>query len=113
MCGSPSPLILPLPHGRAGSADTAGITQEELDASMLAFASFAEQIGAVPTLLRTRHEACGVAADYLLRMQLPEDDFMDVRIAVVGNVDAGKSTLLGVLTHGTCSRWSTASCCAR
>lgn len=24
----------------------------------------------------------------------------DYRIAVVGNVDAGKSTLLGVLTHG-------------
>lgn len=28
------------------------------------------------------------------------DDFMEVRVAVVGNVDAGKSTLLGVLTHG-------------
>ena len=25
---------------------------------------------------------------------------MEVRVAVVGNVDAGKSTLLGVLTHG-------------
>ena len=25
---------------------------------------------------------------------------MEVRCAVVGNVDAGKSTLLGVLTHG-------------
>ena len=27
-------------------------------------------------------------------------DFMEIRVAVVGNVDAGKSTLLGVLTHG-------------
>nr|VZI38766.1 unnamed protein product [Spirometra erinaceieuropaei] len=27
-------------------------------------------------------------------------DFVDVRVAVVGNVDAGKSTMLGVLTHG-------------
>lgn len=25
---------------------------------------------------------------------------MEIRVAVVGNVDAGKSTLLGVLTHG-------------
>jgi GTPase len=25
---------------------------------------------------------------------------MEIRCAVVGNVDAGKSTLLGVLTHG-------------
>lgn len=28
------------------------------------------------------------------------DDFYDVRIATMGNVDAGKSTLVGVLTHG-------------
>lgn len=27
-------------------------------------------------------------------------DFLEIRVAVVGNVDAGKSTLLGVLTHG-------------
>lgn len=26
--------------------------------------------------------------------------FQMIRVAVVGNVDAGKSTLLGVLTHG-------------
>ena len=45
-------------------------------------------------------KAGGVAADYLLRAAVAEDDFMDIRIAVVGNVDAGKSTLLGVLTHG-------------
>ena len=25
---------------------------------------------------------------------------MEIRCAVVGNIDAGKSTLLGVLTHG-------------
>ena len=25
--------------------------------------------------------------------------FIDIRLAVLGNVDAGKSTLLGVLTH--------------
>lgn len=29
------------------------------------------------------------------------DDLLDVRIAVVGNVDAGKSTTLGVLTRGS------------
>ena len=33
------------------------------------------------------------------------DDFMEVRVAVVGNVDAGKSTLLGVLTHGILGRF--------
>ncbi|CAH8609959.1 unnamed protein product [Schistosoma haematobium] len=38
--------------------------------------------------------------EYLLRRKTASDDFVDVRVAVVGNVDAGKSTLLGVLTHG-------------
>lgn len=40
------------------------------------------------------------AAGYLVRRRFSEDDFIEMRIAVVGNVDAGKSTLLGVLTHG-------------
>jgi GTPase len=35
-----------------------------------------------------------------IRRQLEFDDFLEVRVAVLGNVDAGKSTLLGVLTHG-------------
>ncbi len=37
--------------------------------------------------------------DFLVRKVLEEDDFIEVRVAVVGNVDSGKSTLLGVLTH--------------
>ena len=35
-----------------------------------------------------------------MRRCYEEKDFMEIRVAVVGNVDAGKSTLLGVLTHG-------------
>ncbi|THD24574.1 GTP-binding protein 1 [Fasciola hepatica] len=41
-----------------------------------------------------------VVREYLLRRETAADDFVDIRVAVVGNVDAGKSTLLGVLTHG-------------
>ena len=39
-------------------------------------------------------------SDFLIRKNLGESDFIEVRVAVVGNVDAGKSTLLGVLTNG-------------
>ena len=35
-----------------------------------------------------------------MRRKADTRDFMEIRVAVVGNVDAGKSTLLGVLTHG-------------
>ena len=37
---------------------------------------------------------------YLIRKKADTQDFTEIRCAVVGNVDAGKSTLLGVLTHG-------------
>ncbi|TNN31972.1 GTP-binding protein 1 [Liparis tanakae] len=50
--------------------------------------------------LRERTEAGGRLRDYLIRRRVGEEDFLEVRVAVVGNVDAGKSTLLGVLTHG-------------
>lgn len=41
-----------------------------------------------------------VINEYLVRSRAPDDDFQEIRVAVVGNVDAGKSTLLGVLTYG-------------
>jgi len=37
--------------------------------------------------------------DLLLRRNTTEKDFIEIRVAVIGNVDAGKSTVLGVLTH--------------
>lgn len=37
--------------------------------------------------------------DIMLRQVIDEKDFIEVRVAVIGNVDAGKSTVLGVLTH--------------
>lgn len=37
--------------------------------------------------------------DIMLRKVIGEKEFIEVRVAVIGNVDAGKSTVLGVLTH--------------
>ena len=53
-------------------------------------------------LTSTRFERAGTrrTGQYLVRRCYEEKDFMEIRVAVVGNVDAGKSTLLGVLTHG-------------
>lgn len=41
-----------------------------------------------------------ITRDYIIREIKPSDDFIEIRVAVVGNVDSGKSTMLGVLTHG-------------
>ncbi|KAI9269249.1 P-loop containing nucleoside triphosphate hydrolase protein [Phascolomyces articulosus] len=43
----------------------------------------------------------GTVANLMIRKRLKSvEDLLEIRIAVVGNVDAGKSTLLGVLTKG-------------
>ncbi len=42
----------------------------------------------------------GASAEILVRRQTDGCPSMEVRVAVIGNVDSGKSTLVGVLTRG-------------
>ncbi|KAM9856416.1 GTP binding protein 1, like [Aulostomus maculatus] len=77
-----------------------GLDEKDMDASVATVQSLCEQIEADLILLRERTDAGGKIRDYLIRRRVGEQDFLEVRVAVVGNVDAGKSTLLGVLTHG-------------
>ncbi|XP_057201702.1 GTP-binding protein 1 isoform X4 [Triplophysa rosa] len=77
-----------------------GLNEGDMQASVATIKSMSEQIEADLILLRERAEAGGQVRDYLIRRRVGEADFLEVRVAVVGNVDAGKSTLLGVLTHG-------------
>ena len=52
-----------------------------------------------PLVLRKRDGVNGKVAEVLIRRYASEQ-FLEIRVAVVGNVDSGKSTLLGVLTRG-------------
>ena len=58
------------------------------------------KIGNMDPHFKTIH----IADDYYLVMSKKDerdlDSVPDIRVAVVGNVDAGKSTTLGVLTRG-------------
>ncbi|KAJ2952506.1 hypothetical protein O0L34_g6824 [Tuta absoluta] len=86
--------------------DGRGLTEDEYNASVATLQSLvSEHVSCV----ELRRWDCGeggggeggaVCGQYLLRTQRAHTDFMEIRVAVVGNVDAGKSTLLGVLTHG-------------
>jgi GTPase len=51
-------------------------------------------------IIGSNEHNCKYIREFLVRKNFSSEDFMEVRVAVVGNVDAGKSTLLGVLTHG-------------
>ncbi|CAG0885998.1 unnamed protein product [Darwinula stevensoni] len=77
-----------------------GLAEEEMAASVATLQSLALALNADCVMLREKKFAKGSCRQYLVRRRADEKDFMEVRVAVVGNVDAGKSTLLGVLTHG-------------
>ncbi len=97
---------VPLIDEEGGSADAVrGLNRGEMAASVATLESIADTaLGAEIVLLREKtvgeSEEGRFTAQYLVRRRYEEKDFMEIRIAVVGNVDAGKSTLLGVLTHG-------------
>uniref|UniRef100_A0A671TBL3 GTP-binding protein 2-like n=1 Tax=Sinocyclocheilus anshuiensis TaxID=1608454 RepID=A0A671TBL3_9TELE len=71
-----------------------GLTEEDMKASLKTLRRMAEKVGADITLLRERE------VDFLVRKVPDDQQFLDLRVAVLGNVDSGKSTLLGVLTQG-------------
>lgn len=83
-----------------GEGDPPGLKEEDMQASVATLTSIAQTLNYEIAKLRDRHEKEGLVAEFLLRKKLDVQDFMEIRVAVVGNVDAGKSTLLGVLTHG-------------
>ncbi|XP_057369884.1 GTP-binding protein 1-like [Daphnia carinata] len=84
----------------AGEGEESGLTEEDYKASVATLESIATTLEADCVLLRERNSECGIIGQYLIRHRAEQEDFVEIRVAVVGNVDAGKSTLLGVLTHG-------------
>lgn len=77
-----------------------GLSVDDYSASLATLQSLAASLDAECVELRQRKATEGNTGQYLIRKRVDLTDFMEIRVAVVGNVDAGKSTLLGVLTHG-------------
>ncbi|CAD5222104.1 unnamed protein product [Bursaphelenchus xylophilus] len=79
-----------------------GLTQAELDKAEAKNAQIAKKLSCECTSVFTRSlGGQNYTRIALVRRNLPATDFIEVRVAVVGNVDAGKSTFLGVLTHNS------------
>ncbi|CAE6435062.1 unnamed protein product [Rhizoctonia solani] len=79
------------------------ITEEELDTALKTLEATADGVGA-KTMELYRHAGTAIRTPYasvLVRLPPPTvERTLEVRCAVVGNVDSGKSTTLGVLTRG-------------
>lgn len=88
-----------------------GLTDEDLNASVQTLEKMGKELSANVSsnnwiasidhkkVIRTREGTHGKVAEVLVRRYVTEE-FFEIRVAVVGNVDSGKSTLLGVLTRG-------------
>ncbi|XP_077093753.1 GTP-binding protein 2 [Siphateles boraxobius] len=82
-----------------------GLSEEDMNASLKTLRRMAEKVGADITVLRERDvdydsDETHRIAEVLVRKVPDDQQFLDLRVAVLGNVDSGKSTLLGVLTQG-------------
>ncbi|EPB68483.1 elongation factor Tu protein [Ancylostoma ceylanicum] len=76
-----------------------GIPTKDLEIAVANHVKALASIPAVGTKIETRTNGGKSTEVWLVRDPPKGEDFIEVRVAVVGNVDAGKSTLLGVLTH--------------
>lgn len=100
--------------GFENNGDSMGLTKDEWDISFKRLQEAAKKVRADCQLLLTKHvggeqEAESAASEKekdcsgkILVRQHPAtvEEVIETRIAVVGNVDAGKSTMLGVLVKG-------------
>uniref|UniRef100_A0A8C4GWL5 Tr-type G domain-containing protein n=1 Tax=Dicentrarchus labrax TaxID=13489 RepID=A0A8C4GWL5_DICLA len=82
-----------------------GLSEEDMRASLKTLHKLAEKVGADITVLREREvdydsDVPRKISEVLIRKVPDDQQFLDLRVAVLGNVDSGKSTLLGVLTQG-------------
>jgi len=78
-----------------------GLSRTEMTASLDTLKQMAFKLGANATVLREKSVAMGKTVAEVLIQKVPDDrPSIDVRMAVMGGADAGKSTLLGVLTQG-------------
>lgn len=75
------------------------LTLAEANASVERLKTACDAKGWTLTPLITCEDEDDLAITCLIRRRVDPLDFVEVRVATVGNVDSGKSTCLGVLTH--------------
>ncbi|KAK7582355.1 hypothetical protein V9T40_013800 [Parthenolecanium corni] len=79
----------------------AGLSDSEIHSSLQTLEQMSLQLDATMTILREREVDDGKKVIEVLIRKIPDDQQnIEVRVAVLGGADAGKSTLLGVLTQG-------------
>lgn len=89
--------------GIADDGTPCGVSEDELRSSVDTLRTMARSLGASAHVLRVHRGDDGEdsrVAEVLIRQLVAGGGAVELRVAVVGNVDSGKSTLIGVLTKG-------------
>lgn len=87
--------------GVSDSGQMHGLEDCEMSASLHTLTQMAHKLGASATVLRKKIIGHQHSVAEVLVRRIPDDQHnIEVRVAVLGGADAGKSTLLGVLTQG-------------
>ncbi len=83
-----------------------GLDESDMSQSLKTLEKMASKLGASATVLREREVEGGhgmklrKTAEVLIRKVPDDSQFIDIKIAIIGNVESGKSTTVSVLTHG-------------
>lgn len=87
--------------GVSDSGQLQGLADGDMKASLNTLKQMAHKLGASTTVLRRKSIVGRRCVTEVLVRKIPDDQHnIEVRVAVLGGVNAGKSTLLGVLTQG-------------
>jgi GTPase len=81
-----------------------GLAEKEMKSSLDTLRLMAERLGASLTIIRERkidvkNNEKRISAEILIRKVPDDQQFIDLRIAMLGNAECGKSTIIGVLTN--------------
>ncbi|KAI8843606.1 hypothetical protein BC829DRAFT_295626 [Chytridium lagenaria] len=88
--------------GVADDGELVGLSPSDMEASLSTLRYMSEQLNAEFSVIRRREgtSPSRMVAEVLVRKRVTDSQhFLEIRVAILGGVDAGKSTLLGVLTH--------------
>lgn len=87
--------------GVSDSGYLEGLNDTDMSTSLDTLRKMANKLGASTTILRRKVLPTQRSVAEVLVRKIPDDQHsIEVRVAVLGGVNAGKSTLLGVLTQG-------------
>ncbi|XP_058811686.1 GTP-binding protein 2 [Topomyia yanbarensis] len=87
--------------GVSDSGQLHGLSETDMTCSLHTLNQMARKLDASTSVLRRKSLKVGRSVVEVLVRKIPDDQHnIEVRVAVLGGADAGKSTLLGVLTQG-------------